>query len=230
MKHFSSAILILIVLVGGGASFLSSLSFPDTSYNFLGETKRVELSPGQPVTQVFSAMSDRLERIKIVMGDTHLGLTERIEFALLDATCSVVLRSATRHWYTPEPRIFTSFDFEPLVESAGQRYCLSLTYVSSARQRKDRPFIAASEGGAFASMSYTDAGKGRTYEHRSLHIRPSYGEATITGRLWQLENRLSQYKPAIVKGYMLLLGGVGIAGAIILMFVFQRSMREDTAD
>jgi hypothetical protein len=29
---------------------------------------------------------------------------------------------------------------------------------------------------------------------------------------------------------MLLLGGVGIAGAIILMFVFQRSMREDTAD
>ncbi|MFA9262137.1 MAG: hypothetical protein ACEQSB_02140 [Undibacterium sp.] len=193
-------------------AFISQLHFSDSSQNFLGETKRAELSPNGPITQVFQANRNGLEGIQIFMGDTELSLGERIDFTLLDPSCQNILSQSSRTFLSPQIVRDIRFIFPVLSKSNDETYCLSIEYHSGLIKKKERPYVRVAEDKTSDGLSYTDHGKGKTYTGRTLQIRPMYApeDTGISSRFMELENRLSQYKPAFMKGYMLTLGALSL--------------------
>lgn len=209
-----------VVLIFSG--LFSRLSFPDSSYNFLGKDKRVELEPGKNVTQTFVARRDGLDRIKIMIGDLDtLGYRDSVSLALAERDCETLIATATITMLAPEPKIYSSFDFNRIEHSAGQTYCLKISYTAAERPKK-RPYLAASEGTSFTDTAYFDEAKSRTYAGRSLQMRPSYSHASSWDNLRELEQRLSQYKPAFMKGSVLALGLASALGSIALVWILIR--------
>lgn len=204
------------VLIAGIATatlfFISQLHFPDSSRNFLGDSKRAELSTNGPVTQIFQANRNGLEGIQIFMGDTELSLGEHIDFKLLDPSCQNVISESSRTPFSSGTLRGIRFTFPAITKSANQVYCLSIEYHSGFSKRKERPYVRVTESDQLKESSYTDHDKGKTYPGRTLQIRPLYAPENSTpfARLMELENRLSQYKPAFIKGCMLTLGTLNI--------------------
>ncbi len=186
-------------------SFFANLSFPDSSYRFLGSTKQAKLDSGKPITQIFTGEENNLNQIKIIIGDLDLQPMEKIVLELAEASCETTLARDTLTFLTPKPHIYYHFNFSPLPDSAGQTYCFKVTYFSPFDRGSDRPYLGASEGEQFAGWSYTNEGNNRTYENRTLQMRPSYGSGNFLGDLGRLNDRISQYKPAFLKGPVLTL-------------------------
>lgn len=204
--------LFLTAVVGAGVfAFLDQLHFPDSSRNFLGDTKRAELSENGPITQVFRASQDGLEGLQIFMGDTDLGLGERIDFTLSDPSCHKVFARASRSLFSLPATRDIRFVFPAFSGSAGEAYCLSIEYHPGFMKKKERPYIRVAEDEQSESLSYTDHGKGKAHAGRTLEIRPFYTpeRGDPAARITVLENRLSQYKPAFAKGLILTLGASG---------------------
>ncbi len=220
----------IILLIGTAAvglfAFMNQLHFPDSSKNFLGDTKRAELSANGPITQAFLANQDNLEGFQIFMGDTELGLGERIDFALLDASCNTVLYRSSRTMFSLPATRDIRFTFPTLPRSLDTAYCLSIEYRPGLAKRKDRPYIRVTEDEQSKDSSYTDHGKGKAYPGRTLQIRPFYApqEGSIANRVEAIENRLSQYKPAFIKGLMLALGASGfLLGIVFFVWIGRRT-------
>lgn len=199
-------------------TFFYQLHFPDSSQNFLGETKRVELSPNGAITQVFTATRNGLEGFQIFMGDTDLNLGERIDFTLLDSSCQNILSQSSRTSLSPQILRDIRFIFPVLPNSKNVAHCLSIEYRPGLIKKKERPYIRVTENEQFSDVSYEDHGKDKIYTSRTLQVRPIYApeDSGISGRFMELENRLSQYKPAFMRGYILTLG----AFSILLGFSF----------
>lgn len=202
--------LLIAILITGMFFILSDLfkniSFPDSSYNFLGKDKRVELEPGKSVTQVFKARRDGLDQIKIIIGDLgSLGIHDSIDLTLAQSNCETPIATDTITSFTGEPKIYYHFDFDRIPDSLDKSYCLKISY-SATERKKERPYLRANEGELFAHTAYFDDARSKFYEGRSLQMRPSYSNISFSQNLHELENRLSQYKPAFMKGSVLILG------------------------
>lgn len=213
---------ILIILGIFLFALFQQLAFPDANIKFLGESKRVELAPDKPVQQTLSATQNYFQGIQIFMGDTGLSFSERIEFSLLDASCSEVLTQKTMTSFSFQSERAARFSFDPIKTSKDTTYCLSIRYLPGSTDRSERPFIRATEHEAFHSSSYTDFSKNMTYTGRSLQIRPLYASPSFTDRLQILENRLSQYKPALFKGSILIIGFLAILFGIAFISLIRR--------
>lgn len=220
--------ILLAGIVGMAAFiFLDQLRFPDSSKNFLGDTKRAELSVNGPIIQTFHAKEDGLEGLQVFMGDTELGFGERIDFALLDASCETVIHQASRNAFSLPAIRDIRFVFPAIPASANKPYCFSVEYHPGFMEKKERPYIRVAEDEQFKDLSYVDRGKEKTYAGRTLEIRPLYApeRGGATARITVLENRLSQYKPAFAKGSMLALGASGFFLATVFFVWIAR--RED---
>ena len=232
-KKLKNEQLWLILLFLGGLflilfSFYNTLSFPDTSYNFLGTSGKAKLDPGKPITQVFLAKENNLDQIKIIVGNFDLMLREKIVFELADPGCETVLASQSANFLTPSPHIYYRFNFPAIPDSAGQTYCFRVTYFSPVDRGSDRPYLAISEGEQFRGQSYYNEGNGRIYENRTLQMRPAYTAGSFFGDLDRLSDRISQYKPASLKGWgFTLLFGTFLLGTFALVFWIIRSKTEE---
>ncbi len=227
MNHSFSRILLImltLILLVLALRFFTSLNFPDPTINFLGDTKRAELGKNAPLTQIVHINKSNLSGFQIFMGDTELFFGESLEFALLDSDCQNLIRQSKRTFFSLPIQRDTHFTFDPLPKSAGESYCLSVVYQPGFLERKERPYIRATEDERFAEFSYTDYGKDKTYPGRTLQIRPLYGATSASERVSELENRLSQYKPALAKGLML---GLGLLGILLGLIFFFRVARAD---
>lgn len=210
--------------------FLSDFGLGESGYNFLGKTKNISLST-TPVTQTFTAREDNLYQIRIVLGNADIRRGESIEFRLMDETCQKVI--ATKK-FTTEPTeqgTYTVFPFSPLAHSKNTPYCFAATY-SSDENRKNTPYLSAMDvpDSNFSDRTLTDQRKNKVYQGQTLFLRPAYTTGSLSGDLWNLVGRLSQYKPAFLKGWsIVILFGVFLAGSITLAvsLVFTR---KDTSE
>lgn len=223
---------LLVIFVAGlvwiSGAFFANLSFPDSSYNFLGETKKAKLDPGKPVTQTFRAEENNLNQVKIMVGNTGLWPTERIVLELADVSCDTVLATETIDFLMPDPHIYYHFNFPAIPDSQGATYCLRTTYFSGWDRGDKRPYLSASEGESFVDWSYTNEGNHRTYENRTLQLRPAYGTENFSGDMERLLDRLSQDKPWFLREAALVtLFGVFLAGTFVLVFVILWSKERD---
>ncbi|MEK9173674.1 MAG: hypothetical protein AAB845_00205, partial [Patescibacteria group bacterium] len=186
-----------------GIGFASNLYFPDSDYNFLGKKDRQRLAIDRPLTQVFTSKEAGLSGVKYSIGNINLWPGEALQFELRDAACQKTL--ATDSWtpLQPKPLIYTRFHFPRIADSQGQTYCAYITYTSSYdRKSSDAPHINTSE---FPGRSYTLVAKNKVYENETLQIRPAYSSGNFFSDLWRLVERMSQYKPNLIKGIPLLI-------------------------
>lgn len=207
----------LISILG---NFFVNLSLPDSSYNFLGKTREVKLDPGKPVTQLFTAENNYLNQVKIIIGNLHLLPGEKIVFELADVYCENAVAHDTYQFFNLAPHIYYRFNFRKIPDSQGEIYCLQVTYLSPFDRDSDkRPFIEATrdEEEPFRGWSYYDEGNQKIYENRTLKIRPAYGTGSFWSDLAMLNNRLSQYKPGLIKGLILPLLSIFILGCCFLV-------------
>lgn len=225
-RYFIPFFLISSATLIGLTLFSERLVFPDSTIKFLGESKRIELTSGKPVTQIFVIPRNQFSGFQLFMGDTDLALGESLEFSLLDPTCSTTLRKMTRTALTLPVSRELRFLFDPISDSSWNTYCLSIRFDQKLNKRTERPFIRATENVSFGNQSYTDMGKNKTYTGRSLQVRPLYSESGLTNRLQQLENRLSQYKPVLFKGYVLAIGGLTVFLGMIFFWLISRKAED----
>ena len=218
-----------MLFVGGllliSFSFYNTLSFPDSSYNFLGKSGKAKLDSGKPITQVFTAKENNLDQIKVVIGNFDLIFRERIDFELADPACETVLARQSADFLPPDPQIYYRFNFPAIPDSASQKYCFRVTYFSPVDRGSDRPYLAISEGEQFRGQSYYNEGNGRIYENRTLQMRPAYTTGSFPGDFSRLNDRISQYKPNFAKGWGLtLLFGTFLLGtlAFIWLLIFKK--------
>jgi len=198
-------------------SLINKLSFPDTSYNFLGTTGKAKLDPGAPVTQVFTAKENNLNQIKVLLENSDMKFGEKIVFSLDDSSCNYTIAEKTYNFLDLSPFIYYRLRFPEIPDSAGRAYCLKITYFSPYDRGSDRPYIGASEGEQFTGWSYANSGNGRIYENRTLQMRPSYGTGSFWRDIERLADRLSQYKPVLLKGFVLeIISATFILGTLFL--------------
>lgn len=217
------------ILIGGlfigfwciGISFVSSLAFSDSNYNFLGKKDRQKLSVDKPISQVFMAQEDGLSEIKYHIGNLNLWPGEALHFELRDSTCTQIITTNSWTLLKLKPSIYTHFHFSRIADSQGKNYCAFITYTSPYdRKSSDVPYINTSK---FPGRSYTVISKNKVYENETLQIRPAYSSGNFFSDLWRLIERISQYKPDFIKGLPLLIlitsvfsGSIGLCLLIIL--------------
>lgn len=225
-KRYIPLLLLFLTVTLGFLFFSERLLFPDSTIKFLGESKRVELAPGKPVTQVFTISENGLAGFQLFMSDTDLALSESLEFTLLDPTCSTEIRKMTRTAFALPVTRELRFTFDPIEDSLGNSYCLSVRFDDGPKAQSDRPSIRATENESFENESYTDTGKNKTYIGRTLQVRPLYSEPSYGSRFQQLENRLSQYKPILFKGYVLAIGALTLLLGMIFFWLISRKTED----
>lgn len=194
----------------------SRVSFSDTQENFLGQKERIELSTKKPVEQVVTARFNHLEQIKLSMGAAPLWVGESLTLQILDSTCQEELRHVRLHMLALHRQgPFVVFSFPPIIQSADHTYCLRLTYTSPYTKRKERPLVRAVEVPLSGAESLV-TGKTEPVTTRSLQVRFGYGDSSAPDRLVTLEERLSQYKPAWIKGGLLFVGGISFLMTVLV--------------
>ncbi len=130
----------LFLLVGFASA--SRLHFSDTTENFIGKKKVIELKPDQPVSELLTANDGRLGGVRVALGAEELWIGESLTLSVSDASCRKVIRERTLRLLGPYRQgAFVGFAFSPIEESLGQTYCVSLNYRSPHAERKDRPTI-----------------------------------------------------------------------------------------
>lgn len=224
--HTFLFVLFSLGLFGIFFTFLGNFGLGESGYNFLGKTKKITLSPGIPITQTFTAKEDHMHQLRLVLGNVSLKEGEYIEFRLQDAFCRETL-AMTR--LSQEPRsqgVYTVFPFPVIPHSQGIHYCFAATYFSSENRKGDKPTLSATEDPdlTFADRTLSDGNKNKVYKSQTLFLRPAYTSGSLLGDLWQLVLRLSQYKPAFLKGWpivflfgIITLGSIALAALLIFI-------------
>lgn len=207
-EKYEKEILFTVFLLGIVAifwTFLSSFGLGESGYNFLGKTKKLTLSPGSPVTQTFTAYENNLSQIRFVMGNVHIQDDDHLEFRLMDETCQNTLASEKFYRKPDEQGAYTIFAFPAIPNSQGKSYCFVATYLSDQNRKGEKPYLSAIDepDPVFSGRILTDTNKGKIYASQTLFLRPVYTSGSLVSDLWQLIERLSQYKPAFLKGLTL---------------------------
>ncbi len=229
-KKFEKEILFAIFLLGIVAifsTFLASFGLGESGYNFLGKTKKVTLSPDAPVTQTFTAHENNLSQVRFVMGNVNLQNDDRIEFRLMTDGCLNTIATSDFHGKPSEQGAYTVFAFPSLTDSLYQYYCLAVTYFSNEDRKGEKPYLSATDvpNPIFSDRTLTDTNKNKVYPGRTLFLRPAYTSGSLTGDFSRLVERLSQYKPAFLKGWSIVaLFTILVVGSIALAYriVFTR--------
>lgn len=193
-------------MIGIFWTFFEDFGIGESGYNFLGKTKKVTLSPGEPVLQTFTARENNIHQIRIVLGNASIRRGEHIEFQLMDETCTKILAAID---FLEEPKkhgAYTIFPFPAIPDSKGKSYCFSTTYFANEKRKEDKPYISATEkpDPAFTDRMFYDSNKGKFYENQTLFFRPAYTRGSLYADLSNFLNRLSQYKPEFLKGWPIL--------------------------
>ncbi|MEK7494920.1 MAG: hypothetical protein AAB615_03560 [Patescibacteria group bacterium] len=198
--------------------FFEKLAFPDSEYNFLGETDQIKLEKESPLTQKFTASENNLSQVKILIEKLRLLPGEEILLSLADHSCQTVLVKKSITFLTPEPHTYYRFNFPSIPDSQGKEYCLRITYLSPYdRKSKERPVLEASSEEQFLGKSFFNEGKGKLYQDRTLKMHPAYSNDSFLGNLQELTDRISQYKAPLFKGAgLVILFGIFFLGALIL--------------
>lgn len=224
IQKYEKQILFAFFLLGIVAifwTFLAHFGLGESNYNFLGKTKKITLSSESPVSQTFTARQNNLHQVRFVLGNAELYWGERIELRLADETCT---HTITSHTFSREPvqqGAFTIFSFPPIADSQDQRYCFVATYFSPENRKGEKPYLSATDkpDPVFSDRTLRDTRKNKVYEHQTLFLRPAYTSGSFLDDVWQLIERLSQYKPVFLKGWsIVILFGIFLLGSLTLAY------------
>lgn len=115
-------------------------------------TSGLNISPKtDSFTQTFTADRDGLHGLGIYLGTYYQPVLKNYELVLMDSTCEHTLRSLEMPRYVRD-NAFRTISFEPLEQSAGQKYCLTI----QAKTDDSQPLaLRLSDSGLYAEGDLT---------------------------------------------------------------------------
>ncbi len=194
------ALVVGLILIG--VSFLRQLNFPDSVY-VLEKGSRMEIIPGDVLQQKFTASRDGLSNLKILFGGKPLTKDYKLDLILADENCAKKIRKTTlRGGQKFNSKYLYDFKFSKIDDSKNKEYCLKIVYTTTAENPKKK------EVRLFENNNQDYAGQ--------FIFRPSYKNPTITQDLYQLNQRMSQYKPWFLKGgYLTIIFWLAVSCSLI---------------
>jgi len=206
------------------AHFLSTFAIPESGYNFLGTTKTVSLAPGKPIIQYFTARQNNLKQIRVITGKwINIQPGEFVLFELADANCETVIASKKMTQSIRKQGTYTIFSFPIIPHSVGKQFCFRATLVAQEPRTKGKPTLAATNhpDPKLNDRVLVDTNKNKIYKGQTLKLRPAYTNGNLLLDTRELLDRLSQYKPAFLKGWpigiiflLVISGSVALAGIL----------------
>lgn len=161
-----------------------------------------EITSGVTVTQTFVASDDDLTEVQVFLGTYMRANTVPIVFTLSEQDGRVV-RTAQADPATIEDNAYHPFIFDPIPDSRGRTYWAT---ISSPTARSKNAF-AAWLGNCDCYSNGVLSINGRPSPDQELAMRVDYQHSGVV--VWkELVNRMSQYKPGILKGAGIVLLGV----------------------
>ena len=188
--------IILATSIISACNFLNSLVFYDGEFTVDG---KIELPPHHTLVQKFTARRNNLQRVEIIINTNRMSSKNHLVAKLQDADCENVLREGTLRLNRRDWNDLYEMNFSSIRDSAGQEYCLKITYEATPGSSRKIKFST----GENPSSSVLDTFDGQTYENRSLAMRPAYKNDRWWQDVRELNQRISQYKPFFLKHYFL---------------------------
>lgn len=209
-KEYEKQVLFTVFLfgiIGIFWSFLSDFGIGESGYNFLGKTKKITLSPEEPVTQAFTAHENNLSQIHFVMNNANIKNDDYLEFQLMDGTCHDTITTKRFHSKPNKQGTYSIFEFAPIANSKDTRYCFSATYFSAENRKGEKPYLSATDVSdpLFSDRTLTDSNKNRVYPNQTLFLRPVYTSGSLIKDISELLQRVSQFKPLFLTETTILL-------------------------
>lgn len=203
------AVLILF-LIGIFWRFSTLLYFPDAG-EFLKKEEMVKVHPGETVQEKFIAAQDDLAEVQMILRSPGIEPGDKAAAKILDENCEKALRTGFLQDSFLDSNNLYNFSFAPLPASRSRTFCLEVTFRPQKSTAKSLRFFYRNEPG----KSFQNLTIGETFPDKTLSTRLAY-----KGNIWQsltrLDQRISQYKPSLLKGAPLAF----IAGGFLVLSIF----------
>lgn len=188
------------------ARFFDGLSFPNERNKFL-EDGEATLYPNRAILQKFTTEKNNLNQVDVAIRNFNKWSRDKIIFELKDASCDRTLAKDELNFFSYDYTIYTPFTFPQFSEISNSevgQYCAAITFVPKKADPLDAselPFIVYSRlrGSSFQNTG-DDGGAGRTYDGKTLVMKPAHGSGGFFSNIKTLNDRVSQYKASFLKG------------------------------
>lgn len=203
-KYIFFSLLTLIAL-SIGFGFYQLFAFPDSAWP-LKKGERVNLSPGEVLTQQFVANRDGLRRVEILFGKFSLERDDVFSIELRDANCSSVLAEKTFSGESFDSEYTYHFLFDRIENSKDQTFCFTSTFTTNRPVAKTKAprFFIDEEAEQRTPHMIKNAGGETIPGIGPVAIRPGYTNSSFFANADEFFDRVSQYKPAFLKSWFLI--------------------------
>ena len=207
-KNLSTKIFLLILVsltVGTFFQFFSLLYFPDSNI-VLQKGSLVPLEPEQTLTQKFSINRTGLSKIQLLLRTPGIKFEngDNVQAQLADKNCEKTLRVGLLEKSFLNSDNLYEFNFSRLIDSSEKNFCLTLTFLPQKNTAKNIQLFTMKE-------------------NETLSIRPVYQDTYFWQSFYELNQRMSQYKPWFLKNIFLTLiifGFLFSSFFVIVLLVF----------
>lgn len=197
LRHFSKFVFLAGIVALSVVVFKAAapFEFPDTRFPLdKGDKKKVnEIG----ATQTFKSSRDGLSNIQILFGGAQIKEGGKLSIDLLDSDCREKIAEMEQFTRSLGSDDVFRFSFPTIWDSKGKLFCLAIRFAPEEDSQEAAVFTVPNtipEDAPELSIG------GKRYLDRSLAFRPVYKNRTMLDNLVELNQRMSQYKPAFLKG------------------------------
>ena len=187
--------------------FFTLMSFPVAHTIAKGDA--VKIFSGQTFFQKFTANRDNLETIQILLRTPGIKSGDTVTMNLSDASCKKTLRDGTLERPFLNTDDLYIFAFPRIRHSAGETYCLFLSYQTTQGPSKYLRFFTVAPDNP--DFQLTDTALDAPVNEQALSLRAVYRNDHWFEDLHELNQRISQYKPWFLKDFAI--------GIIAILFI-----------
>ncbi|HRY82223.1 MAG TPA: hypothetical protein P5232_00745 [Candidatus Moranbacteria bacterium] len=149
----------------------------------LEKNSDIKISPQQPFSSKFISTRSNLAEIEILLGGgKKLGNPKAVKFKLAQENCTEIEREGSAEFSYLGRKDLYRLKFSKIADSKGKKYCLILEYKPQETNAKNLQVYTLND---------------------QLTMRPGYKNTSILENFYELNQRISQYKPWFFKHYYL---------------------------
>lgn len=210
---FISLIVLILIIVFFNLSRI--FSFPDTAWPLeKGEKEKIHTE----VIQKFIASRDGLSGVKILFGSSDVSPGGTLNLKIYQENCQKIVREVDLGITKLNSNNATNFNFPKIKDSAEKTFCLNLSYIKKGGGKKAEIFVIENPRSENKYFSLN----GEETQGKAIPFRPTYKNATVFGDIYELNQRLSQYKPWFLKHYFMYFVSFGflvLSVALIIILI-----------
>src|SRR5690349_5946307 len=135
-KHIFSLTLALI-LISLGVGFSHLFTFPDSAFP-LQKGERINVLPGEVLTQTFASNRDGLQKIEILLGNFDLPRDSELILEVRDSSCDALIAHETLSGRSFDSEHTYSLLFDRIPDSGGKNYCFAAKFQSNQPVKKEK--------------------------------------------------------------------------------------------